>query len=61
MQNPHLTYPAYYTTSFYAYDEGNLGWQPAMEVEATLVEAGFEQPTMACNTARHRTLIAAVG
>ena len=33
VQNPHLTYPTYYTTSFHAYDEGNLGWQPAMEVE----------------------------
>ncbi len=27
-----LTYPDYYLTSFHAYDEGNLGWQPAMEV-----------------------------
>ncbi|MBD2234008.1 class I SAM-dependent methyltransferase [Phormidium tenue] len=33
IQNPHLVYPSYYTTSFHAYDEGNLGWQPAMEVE----------------------------
>ncbi|MEB3291118.1 MAG: methyltransferase domain-containing protein [Leptolyngbya sp.] len=33
IQNPALQYPAYYTTSFHAYDEGNLGWQPAMEVE----------------------------
>lgn len=33
IQNPNLQYPAYYTTSFHAYDEGNLGWQPAMEVE----------------------------
>ncbi|PZO20347.1 MAG: SAM-dependent methyltransferase [Leptolyngbya foveolarum] len=31
--NPHLTYPRYYTTSFHAYDEGNLGWLPAMEVD----------------------------
>jgi ubiquinone/menaquinone biosynthesis C-methylase UbiE len=31
--NPHLTYPDYYTTSFHAYEEGNLGWEPAMEVE----------------------------
>lgn len=28
-----LTYPAYYTTSFHAYEEGNLGWRPALEVE----------------------------
>ncbi|MBW4482281.1 MAG: class I SAM-dependent methyltransferase [Tildeniella torsiva UHER 1998/13D] len=33
VQNPRLVYPDYYTTSFHAYDEGNLGWQPAMEVE----------------------------
>ncbi|MGB7251948.1 MAG: methyltransferase domain-containing protein [Phormidesmis sp.] len=31
--NPALTYPDYYTTSFHAYDEGNLGWLPAMEVD----------------------------
>ncbi|MGB3299810.1 MAG: class I SAM-dependent methyltransferase [Phormidesmis sp.] len=31
--NPHITYPPYYTTSFHAYDEGNLGWLPAMEVD----------------------------
>jgi len=31
--NPALAYPPYYTTSFHAYDEGNLGWTPAMEVE----------------------------
>lgn len=33
VQDPHLVYPDYYTTSFHAYDEGNLGWQPAMEVQ----------------------------
>lgn len=33
LQNPTLIYPDYYTTSFHAYDEGNLGWKPAMEVE----------------------------
>ncbi|WP_017299303.1 class I SAM-dependent methyltransferase [Nodosilinea nodulosa] len=33
VQNPNLIYPDYYTTSFHAYDEGNLGWKPAMEVE----------------------------
>ncbi|MEO0455010.1 MAG: class I SAM-dependent methyltransferase [Cyanobacteria bacterium P01_A01_bin.114] len=31
---PHLTYPDYYLTSFHAYEEGNLGWLPAMEVES---------------------------
>ncbi len=33
VQNPNLTYPDYYLTSFHAYEEGNMGWQPAMEVE----------------------------
>lgn len=33
MTNPNLTYPDYYTTSFHAYDEGNLGWTPAMELD----------------------------
>ncbi len=33
LQNPHLSYPSYYLRSFHAYDEGNLGWEPAMEVE----------------------------
>ncbi|OKH19910.1 class I SAM-dependent methyltransferase [[Limnothrix rosea] IAM M-220] len=31
--NSNLKYPDYYTTSFHAYDEGNLGWEPALEVE----------------------------
>jgi ubiquinone/menaquinone biosynthesis C-methylase UbiE len=31
--NPDIHYPAYYTTSFHAYEEGNLGWLPAMEVD----------------------------
>ena len=33
VQQPDLVYPDYYVTSFHAYDEGNLGWTPAMEVE----------------------------
>lgn len=33
VQNPHLSYPDYYVTSFHAYEEGNLGWDPALEVE----------------------------
>lgn len=31
--NPALRYPDYYLRSFHAYAEGNLGWEPAMEVE----------------------------
>lgn len=33
VQNPDLQYPDYYVTSFHAYEEGNLGWEPALEVE----------------------------
>lgn len=33
VQNPNLSYPEYYVTSFHAYAEGNLGWEPALEVE----------------------------
>jgi len=33
IENPDLVYPRYYTTSFHAYDEGNLGWLPASEVD----------------------------
>lgn len=34
IQNPDLSYPDYYTTSFHAYDQGNLSWQAAWEVES---------------------------
>ena len=34
VENPDLEYPAYYTTSFHAYDEGNLSWKAAWEVES---------------------------
>jgi ubiquinone/menaquinone biosynthesis C-methylase UbiE len=34
VQNPNLTYPDYYVCSFHAYEEGNLGWEPALEVES---------------------------
>ncbi|MBD2461600.1 class I SAM-dependent methyltransferase [Oscillatoria sp. FACHB-1407] len=33
IKNPNLIYPDYYLKSFHAYEEGNLGWEPAMEVE----------------------------
>ncbi|MGF1461161.1 MAG: methyltransferase domain-containing protein [Leptolyngbyaceae cyanobacterium] len=33
VQQPDLVYPDYYLAGFHAYDEGNLGWLPAMEVE----------------------------
>ncbi|MGA1603716.1 MAG: class I SAM-dependent methyltransferase [Prochlorothrix sp.] len=34
LTNPNLVYPDYYVTSFHGYDEGNLGWLPALEVES---------------------------
>jgi ubiquinone/menaquinone biosynthesis C-methylase UbiE len=34
VQNPQLTYPDYYVTSFHAYEKGNLSWQAAFEVES---------------------------
>ncbi|PSB25872.1 class I SAM-dependent methyltransferase [Stenomitos frigidus] len=39
VQQPDLTYPNYYVTSFHAYDEGNLGWNPALEVEVAAYAA----------------------
>lgn len=33
VESPAVVYPDYYTTSFHAYAEGNLGWEPAIEVE----------------------------
>ncbi|HEY9860280.1 MAG TPA: class I SAM-dependent methyltransferase [Candidatus Obscuribacterales bacterium] len=33
VQNPHLSYPDYYVRSFHAYEQGNLTWEAAMEVE----------------------------
>lgn len=34
VENPKLKYPDYYTTSFHAYEEGNLSWKAAWEVES---------------------------
>ncbi len=31
--NPNLKYPDYYLTSFHAYEQGNMSWDAAMEVE----------------------------
>lgn len=43
VQNPHLNYPDYYCRSFHAYEEGNLSWEAALEVEvaASAVHAGI--------------------
>jgi ubiquinone/menaquinone biosynthesis C-methylase UbiE len=34
VKNQNLTYPDYYLTSFHAYEEGNLSWTAAWEVES---------------------------
>lgn len=50
VQNPDLHYPKYYTTSFHAYAEGNLGWEPALEVESAskaVHSTLFGEPTVA--------------
>ena len=43
VQNPDLVYPKYYLTSFHAYEQGNMGWEAATEVEvaARAVHAGI--------------------
>lgn len=43
VQNPQLVYPDYYLRSFHAYDNGNLSWEAALEVEvaAYTVHAGI--------------------
>ncbi len=33
VENPNVSYPDYYLDSFHAYEEGNLGWKPALELE----------------------------
>ncbi|MBD2198855.1 MULTISPECIES: class I SAM-dependent methyltransferase [Calothrix] len=33
IENPQLSYPDYYLTSFHAYETGNMSWQAAFEVE----------------------------
>jgi ubiquinone/menaquinone biosynthesis C-methylase UbiE len=47
VQNPQLSYPNYYVTSFHAYETGNLSWQAAFEVEpaAYAVHAKIRQGT----------------
>ena len=33
VENPSLSYPDYYLTSFHAYEQGNMDWKPALELE----------------------------
>ena len=43
VENPDLVYPPYYLTSFHAYEQGNMSWEAATEVEvaARAVHAGI--------------------
>ena len=43
VQNPDIVYPKYYLTSFHAYEQGNMSWESATEVEvaARTVHAGI--------------------
>ncbi|RCJ22793.1 methyltransferase type 11 [Nostoc minutum NIES-26] len=56
VQNPQLSYPDYYLTSFHAYETGNLSWQAAFEVEpaAYAVHAKIWQDAKAQGDAKLR-------
>jgi ubiquinone/menaquinone biosynthesis C-methylase UbiE len=56
VKDPNLEYPDYYLNSFHAYEEGNLGWNPALEVEvaARAVHARIWQDAGAKGDARLR-------
>jgi ubiquinone/menaquinone biosynthesis C-methylase UbiE len=56
VKNPDLTYPEYYLRTFHAYEEGNLGWFPALEVSvaARAVHAGIWQDAGAEGDAKLR-------
>lgn len=56
VQNAQLTYPDYYLRSFHAYDQGNLSWDAALEVEvaALAVHAGIWQGAGAKGDAKMR-------
>ncbi|TVP57259.1 MAG: class I SAM-dependent methyltransferase [Nodularia sp. (in: Bacteria)] len=43
VQNPQISYPEYYLRPFHAYEDGNLSWQSALELEvaASTVHAGI--------------------
>ncbi|BAY37784.1 hypothetical protein NIES2111_21250 [Nostoc sp. NIES-2111] len=56
VENPQIIYPDYYLTSFHAYDEGNLTWLAAFELEvaARAVHAGIWQDAGAQGDAKLR-------
>ncbi|MEO1374061.1 MAG: class I SAM-dependent methyltransferase [Cyanobacteria bacterium J06635_10] len=33
VENPNVSYPDYFLDSFHGYEEGNMGWKPALELE----------------------------
>ena len=41
LEDASIVYPAYYTQPFHAYDEGNLAWEAAREVEAATAAMGL--------------------
>ncbi|BCL39054.1 class I SAM-dependent methyltransferase [Nostoc sp. MS1] len=56
VENPQIIYPDYYLTSFHGYDEGDLSWQAAFELEvaARTVHAGIWQDAGAQGDAKLR-------
>jgi ubiquinone/menaquinone biosynthesis C-methylase UbiE len=56
VSDPSLSFPDYYRRPFHAYDQGNLSWQAAMEVEvaAQTVHAGIWPEAKAQGDARLR-------
>jgi ubiquinone/menaquinone biosynthesis C-methylase UbiE len=56
VQNPQLTYPEYYLRPFHAYENGDLSWQAAFELEvaARTVHAGIWQDAGAQGDAKLR-------
>ncbi|MBE9191689.1 class I SAM-dependent methyltransferase [Gloeocapsopsis crepidinum LEGE 06123] len=57
VENPELKYPDYYCCSFHAYEQGNLSWDAALEVEvaARAVHAGIWADAGAEGDSRLRT------
>ena len=56
IQNPDLIYPDYYLKPFHAYEQGNLSWQAATEVEvaAKAVHSQLWSETSVASTIRLR-------
>ncbi len=68
VQNPHLIYPDYYLRSFHAYDQGNLSWEAASEVEvaakavhATIWKGADPEGDRRLRNSYHEVLSAQIG